>query len=278
MEKLPVDESNGKPSRHSSELNLRDFCETQLPSTKEFCFDFPFTFPLCLSVSRRARKSILISFSMLCLNVMQGYNILTSYVTEIFANSSSNISAIDSSIFVSCMLIVSTLIFLNLIDRAGRRTFYICSSLATTFGLILFALYLCYLSENHTFDWVPVVGVSYIILVASMGMNPVPFLVMIELFPKKVCITPPFAKMDSFIAFYFHPQIKHYGITGYISLQLLFLFIFSSIYPPIKAYIGLLGWITFFAVTSLCNALFGIFVLPETQGKSHEAIMQMLDK
>lgn len=228
-------------------------------------------------MNRRARKAILITFSLLCLNVTQGYSILHSYVTEIIANSNSNISAIDSSIYITLLLIVSTTIFLNLIDRAGRRTFYIYSSLATTFGLVLFALYLFFLENNHVFDWVPLVSVAYIILVASMGMNPVPFLVMIEIYPKKVSI----AHIHSFpieIDFYSDSQIKHYGVTGYISLQLLFLFIINSIYPPIKIYIGLFGWISIFAVTSFCNALFGIFILPETRGKSNEAIMQLLDK
>lgn len=124
---------------------------------------------------------------MLCLNIMQGYHIFTSYVTEIFANSSSNISAIDASILITSMLIASSFIFLNLIDRAGRRTFYIYSSLATTFGLVLYVIYLFFLEGNHAFDWVPSVGVSYVILVSSMGMNPVPFLVMVEILPKKVC-------------------------------------------------------------------------------------------
>lgn len=73
------------------------------------------------------------------------------------------------------------------------------------------------------------------------------------------------------------PQIQHYGITAYIALLWAIGFVICEAYPPVKVYIGLFGWIAFFAVTSLCNALFGIFVLPETKGKSHEAIMQLLD-
>lgn len=158
------------------------------PKTKqkllfEICFiSSPF------SANRRARKAIQIALSMLCLNAMQGYTILTSYITEIFANSSSNISAIDSSIFISSMLIVSTLVFMNLIDRAGRRIFYVTSSLAAALGLVLFALYLHLLDNNRAFDWVPLACVSYIIVVSSLGMNAVPFLVMTEIFPRKVRI------------------------------------------------------------------------------------------
>lgn len=54
-------------------------------------------------------------------------------------------------------------------------------------------------------------------------------------------------------------------------------FIFTELYPPIEERIGLIGWITFFAVACSGNALFGIFIAPETKGKSHEEIMELLD-
>lgn len=177
-------------------------------------------------------------------------------MTEIFSHYNANVSEIDSSVILVSMLIVSSLIFLNLIDRAGRRTFYIYSSFASTIGLVFFAIYLFCLEGNRAFDWVPLVSVSYIVFIAGLGMNPIPFLVIIEIFPKK---------------------IAKYGFTGYVSLLLILLFIFSNLYPFVKEIVGLQGWIVFFAVVSLCNALFGIFYLPETKGKSHEQIMQLLD-
>lgn len=60
--------------------------------------------------------------------------------------------------------------------------------------------------------------------------------------------------------------------------MLLVLFILTELFPLIKEYIGIFGWVTFFAVMCLFNALFGMFLVPETKGKSHETIMQMLDK
>lgn len=61
------------------------------------------------------------------------------------------------------------------------------------------------------------------------------------------------------------------------TLVLINTFIMLENYPPIKEHIGLFGWMVFFAVASLCNALFGLFILPETKGKSHESIMRLLD-
>lgn len=55
-------------------------------------------------------------------------------------------------------------------------------------------------------------------------------------------------------------------------------FIFTGIYPLLKEHIGLLGWIIVFDVAVLCSAIYGYFVIPETRGKSHEQIMENLDK
>lgn len=120
------------------------------------------------------------------LNSLQGFAIILTYVTEIFASTNPNISAINASMVITSILIGANFIYMNLVDRAGRRVFYICSSIAAFVGHVLFALYLYFLTDNHAFDWVPIVCLSYVLFVSSLGMNPVPFLVSIEIFPKKV--------------------------------------------------------------------------------------------
>lgn len=71
-------------------------------------------------------------------------------------------------------------------------------------------------------------------------------------------------------------QIKQYGYANCILLVLIYGLVFTEMYPLLKTYIGLLGWIVIFASTSLFSAVFGYFVLPETRGKSHEEIMKLL--
>lgn len=230
---------------------------------------------LSFSANRRARKAIFIAFSLICLNGLQGFVILVTYVTEIFSSTNPNISPIDSSIIITIILIISNVIFLNSVDRAGRRTLYIYSSVATAIGLILFAAYLYYLTDNHTFDWVPIVCLSYVLFVSSLGMNPVPLLVVVEIFPKKVSQDRKSGNDTTIIKLF--PQIKHYGYSSCVTLVLVNTFIMLENYPPMKKHIGLFGWVLFFAVASLCNALFGMLFVPETKGKSHESIMQLLD-
>lgn len=73
-------------------------------------------------------------------------------------------------------------------------------------------------------------------------------------------------------------QIKEFGFSSCNLIILVIQFIFTQSYPLLKVHIGLIGWIVIFAVACFCSALFGYYRLPETRGKSHEEIMQNLDK
>lgn len=122
------------------------------------------------------------------LNPLQGMTVLTTYVAEIFASTNPNTSPLYASTMIASIMIIAHLIYLNVVDRAGRRKFYICSSLATSAGLTLFAFYLFFLTDNRAFDWVPIVCLSYVLFVNSLGMGTIPWLIVIETMPKKVWI------------------------------------------------------------------------------------------
>lgn len=139
-----------------------------------------------LAVCRRARKSILITLPLVILNSLQGFTILITYVTEIFAHTNSNLTAIESSIIITSLLILGNLIVYHLIDRAGRRRLYVCSSFATSLALAFFAAYLYFFADSRAYEWAPIVSISFIIFFSCLGMTPVPFILMIEIFPQKV--------------------------------------------------------------------------------------------
>lgn len=143
-------------------------------------------FSIYLSANRRARRAAFIAFSLMLLNVLQGYALLLSYVADVFTSTNPDISPHGASIIILIVSNTAHLVFMHLVDRAGRRTYFIYSSFASTLGLILFALHLHFLSDNHTFDWLPVVCLSFTIFVSCLGMKSVPFIVAIEIFPRKV--------------------------------------------------------------------------------------------
>lgn len=160
-----------------------------------------------------------IAFSLMILIVLRGTAILVSYVTEIFSTINPNISPYNASVMIIIIIIIGNIIFINLVDRAGRRTFFVCSSFGATFGLIIFAFYLYYLTDNHAYDWVPIVCVSCILFVSCLGMRSIPFIVVMEIFPKEVSICPQSihsfsSKLISFFVFHSSINIFRSNSTG----------------------------------------------------------------
>lgn len=145
-----------------------------------------FEFAYLFSANRRARKAISIAFVFICLYPLQGTSIMVNYLTEIFASTNSNIPSLYASTIYTALMIAANFIYLNLVDRFGRRTLYIWSTLATAIGFTMFAIYLYCLTDNRALDFVPIVCLSFSSFVNSLGMYPIPWLIFIETMPMKV--------------------------------------------------------------------------------------------
>lgn len=138
------------------------------------------------TATRRAKNALFIVYASLALNPLQGYSVLIGYVSEIFSSTNPNISPYNSSIIITSIVLMANLIFTKIVDRAGRRIFFVVSSFATTIGLAIFAIYLKYFSGDARFDWIPVVCLSSVLFVGYLGMIPATYIVAVELLPERV--------------------------------------------------------------------------------------------
>lgn len=212
----------------------------------------------------------------MCLFSLQGMSVLLTYLTEIFTSMNPDFSPLYASMITTVMVMIGSLIFMNLVERINRRTLYICSAIATTLGLTAFAVYLHFLKDDHTFAWLPVVCLSCVLFSNCLGMAPITWLVILEIMPKKVNILLQFVISWYFYSESFLFKIKEFGYSTAYLLILCSGFVFTELYPLLKEQIGLVGWIVVFAVACFCSAIFGYFFIPETRGKSHEEIMEIL--
>lgn len=74
-----------------------------------------------ISVTPESLKAMFVSFMSLFLSLLCGIQTIVTYVTEIFVESGSALSEINSSILISMATITSNVIFLYLVDRVNRR-------------------------------------------------------------------------------------------------------------------------------------------------------------
>lgn len=103
--------------------------------------------------------------------------------------SGSSFSATRSAVLVACMYIAGSLLTTYLADLLGRKKLNILSLTGSAIGLFSFAIYQ-YLKLNgfklSSFDWVPAMSLSFVILISTAGIMPLSILCSAENLPSKV--------------------------------------------------------------------------------------------
>lgn len=146
------------------------------------------------------------------------------------------------------------------INRFGRRFLMIVSSIGGHLSLIPLAIYY-YIDEknigndlNIHYGWIPIVSMVFFIISFSLGLGPIPWLIMGEILPLNVkklstIIVSSFNWFCAFIIITFYNQL-----VETVSSQLTYLM---------------------FSLICLSCAIFNIIYLPETKGKSFQEIEQL---
>ncbi|KAL7741774.1 hypothetical protein ACLKA6_000382 [Drosophila palustris] len=206
----------------------------------------------------KARKAFFIGVGIILANQLSGCLTMLKYATVIFKDAGSIQSPLVSAIIVICIQLVGTYSATLFVERAGRKTLLLLSTAGICLGQILMASFY-YLSslgfETSSFSWVPVAAFSLIVFAGAIGVMVVDFIVIAE-------ITPP--KIRSVI-------LRVHGII----LSLLATFI-VKIFPQLSVSLGIPGVVSMFAVFSFILTIFIAICVPETKGKSIEAIQETL--
>lgn len=142
-------------------------------------------------MNRSALKGIFNGIILGSLAPLTGFLIFITYAVHIFETV--GVTKIDpyvSSITMAIVQIIGTLCTTSFSDSLGRKALLIVSLLGSAFGLLSFASY-SYLKQNEyelsSFEWVPVVSLSFVIFTASAGVIPLMFIGMVEHLTSKVC-------------------------------------------------------------------------------------------
>lgn len=108
---------------------------------------------------------------------------------------------------------------------------------------------------NEALNWIPLVSLSSVMFTVNLAMLTMPTLVISELMPEKV---------------------KDFGMTFCLSLLWTFSFITIKFLPLLSDTIKFHGSIFLFAAICGAGALYIFLFVPETKGKNHKEIMELL--
>ncbi|XP_012255571.1 facilitated trehalose transporter Tret1-like [Athalia rosae] len=203
--------------------------------------------------SKAAQKGIVIAYGLMIFQQLSGINAIVFYTGTVFGKTGS-ISPEISTIIVGALQVPAVFISTLLVDRAGRKILLLISIISMSIGTFAVGIY--FYLEHIKADvsqiwWLPLIAVSFYIFMISIGIGPIPWMMVGEIFS---------------------PQIK--GIAGSSAgfLNWMMAFIVTRFYNDLLAIFGQHTMFWIFSVICAMGAVFVVFIVPETKGKSLEQI------
>lgn len=111
--------------------------------------------------------------------------------------------------------------------------------------------------DVSAFAWLPMAGFGMMVFLANWGLMPLPFLVVSEVMPDRVRTT---------------------GTSLCMTLLYTIGFVLLKGFPLMVELLGMPGCLFVFAASSMAAAAFVWLRVPETCGKSFEAIQRIMEK
>lgn len=189
------------------------------------------------------------SMSHLC-----GTYVLCNYAATIFEHSGSSINASLCAIIMGSMLVVGVYSTSMLIDRYGRKILMVVSAGGAAIGLAATGCYayLAYAGIDVThFNYVPVLGLSFFIFISAIGMLPVPYVYVAEIFPQR---------------------LRRIGCTLCTSTISMCAIVQLKSFPLLLARLELHGCMALFASVAVAGMVFTLVTMGETKGKNLDVL------
>ncbi|XP_008546660.1 facilitated trehalose transporter Tret1-2 homolog isoform X1 [Microplitis demolitor] len=204
----------------------------------------------------RLYKPIAITCGLMFFQRFSGANAFTYYAVIVFRQTLGGMSPHGATIAIGFVQLLASLLSGFLIDIVGRLPLLIASTVFMSLALAGFGSYAYYNSvsqnmiENATtigqHDWIPLLCVLVFTTALALGISPISWLLIGELFPLE------YRGLGSSISTSFSYFCAFFGIKLFMDFQQL---------------LGLHGAFWFYAAVAVCGLCFVVCCVPETKGK-----------
>ncbi|CAG2101501.1 unnamed protein product [Medioppia subpectinata] len=202
---------------------------------------------------RHVLRPLLLTLALMLFQQTSGVNALLFFTTDIFGKSGSHsLAPTDATIIVGAVQVLAAVTACLLTDRAGRKPLLIVSSIGC--GLSVLSLSVFHFVADakgqhfqQEFSWIPVVALISFMVTFSLGLGPIPWLLMGELLPA-------------------HVRNVASGLCS--AANWLFAFLITKLFHTLLDTMQESGTYLLFSVLCFTCAVFVAALLPETKGKS----------
>nr|CAD7201481.1 unnamed protein product [Timema douglasi] len=211
-----------------------------------------------LFATRGSRKALMIGIGIIANSQLCGYFVVLVYSVSIFQEAESTMTPSSATILVGLLQLVGSSVSTFTVDHAGRRTLLILSNAfsAICLGVIGTYSYLKQSRDMSEWGWIPVVCLSMFIVSNALGVSPLRFLIISEIF-----------------------SIRTRGMANTVCICVMWVVIFlvTKFFVNISNLIGLHGCYWLFSLCCVLGWLFCYFFVPETKNRNLESILKELN-
>lgn len=195
------------------------------------------------------RKGIFLSIIFPILTQLSGAYFILNYGTTIIEKSGTQVPVEMVTVSLAVAQILGTLLTMLLVDVKGRKFLLILSLAGCVLGHATIVTYL-YLSssgiDTSAFHIVPAACIAFVVMIAAVGIVPLPIICLIEVFPSKM---------------------RSFGVTFNGVAFNVISFIFIKAFPILTEIIELKGCLLISAIGALFGIAFVCYFVAETKGK-----------
>lgn len=204
-------------------------------------------------------KPFLCTLAAFFLQQFSGIVVMLFYTQDIFATAGTGLSAPDSTIVVGAVQVVCVGLATQLTDRLGRRPLMLFSTAVSGISLVILGCFYHFKrtlgpSYVHSYGWLPMFSLCLYFLGFSVGLSPVPSILLGEILPLRVK-----GGAASFLIFFY------FSCGALVSKE----------YNDMMALVGEAGVYWFYASFMATGFLLVAAFLPETKGKTLEEIEEI---
>ena len=192
--------------------------------------------------NNKYKKPLIISLALMFFQQFSGVNGLLSNLEKIFNDSGSSIKPSVASFLVGLSGVISTGIASPLVGYLGRITSWNISSILCSIALLIAGL-------NEWFKWsklIPLICLFSNNLVFGLGLGPIPWFVVPELFPDSV---------------------RSFAMSLMTAINWTFASLVMFFFPTMQNTIGLSTSLLFYSIVCFISLIFGLFSFPDTGNK-----------
>lgn len=202
-------------------------------------------------------KPFLIMVSFFAIQQFSGIFVIFIYAAQFSLEAGVNMDEFLSAVIIGAIRCVATIITAFAADWFGKKPLVIWSGVGMFSSMFGLALCSAFSSSIVDFNWLPAVLLFIFIFTGTFGILTLPFAMVAEMYPQKS---------------------RGFASGSTMSLCFFFCFIVVKTFSFSFDYFGNVAVFSFYAFVSLIGIVFGVFVLPETKGKSLQQIEEHFRK